>query len=48
MSVVTSPIKSIAKIFTSKEDKIEDVEEEEEEVPEVKWKWRLKKDKKVR
>lgn len=47
MSVVTSPIKSIAKIFTSKEDKIEDVEEEEE-VPEVKWKWRLKKDKKVR
>ena len=47
MSVVTSPIKSVAKIFAKNEDKVEEIIDEEE-VPEVKWKWRLKKERKVR
>ena len=47
MSVVTSPIKSIAKIFKRNEEKDEE-EIETEEAPKVKWKWRLKKEKEVR
>ena len=47
MSVVTSPIKSVAKIFSRGEEKNEE-EIIEEEIPEVKWKWRLKKERKVR
>lgn len=47
MSMITSPVKSIAKLFTGKEEK-EEVLDEEENIPEVKWKWRLKKEKKVR
>ncbi len=48
MSVVTSPIKSVSKMFSKKED--EDVNENEkaEETPKVKWGWRLKNEKKVR
>jgi len=44
MSMITSPIKSVSKLFSKKEEE----QEIEEEVPEVKWGWRLKKEKKVR
>lgn len=46
MSIITSPVKSIAKLFVNKEEQEEIIEEEN--IPEVKWKWRLKKEKKVR
>lgn len=48
MSVVTSPIKSVSKIFSKKDNTDVEETEEVEETPKVKWGWRLKNEKKVR